>query len=143
MLDTVYHNKHAIYQSMDYRIKDIDHIEFFYKDDIKASNPEARGINTTYVCKYIEKDRYFYKDSKYELGSFTHSFGMKHIWEIRENKFYLSDTPYEYKFTNDYCFEVSKENIKDEDVIKTMVDTLNQKYDKVKGFELVEKINVE
>jgi hypothetical protein len=140
MLDEVY-NKHK-YKVYEYNIRSLDHIEIRYSDDIKNDIRQGAGKgqeNNVWIIKYVEKDRYIFKDESHEISSSTHSFGTSYEWNIYEVQFYMSDNPESIKFKNAYVFDLTMKNDLNKERAQIMVDALNKHYGKVGGFELIEK----
>jgi hypothetical protein len=127
----------------DFKIKSLDHIEIFYSDFLKKDREDSRSdpsyLETVWIFKYIEKERYFIKAESNELKSFTHSFGMQHDWIIYEAIFYMDDTPDRIKWDEKYILKLTQKEKQNEEIAKVIVDALNKKYGPLFGLELIEK----
>jgi len=141
LLDKIYETdkKYATYQ---YEIKNLDHIEIRYSDLVKkdildSKNPQA--ANYLWIIKYVEKDRYIFKEESHEMSSHTHSFGTSYEWNIYEIKFNMASEPERLEFVEEYLCDLSRKDQKNYDRVKIIVDALNQHYGKIGGFELIEK----
>jgi len=151
MLESVYKKgEHARFRTYDYIIKSLDHIEISYSDEIKQDirdSAKLRGqkdrSNVIWILKFVEKDRYLVEANSYEMSSLTHSFGTKHDWNIYELKFRMDDDPKRIKFDKEYVLDLTQKNEINKERAKIIVDSLNNHYGKVSGFELIETLNNE
>jgi hypothetical protein len=151
MLESVYKKgEHSRFTTYEYSIKSLDHIEISYSDIIKQDirdSAKLRGqkdrSNVIWILKFVEKDRYLVEANSYEMSSFTHSFGTQHDWKIYELKFRMDDDPKRIKFDKEYVLDLTQKNEINKERAKIIVDSLNNHYGKVSGFELIETLNNE
>jgi len=92
-----------------------------------------------YEVKYVEKDRFFVDESSYEMSSFTHSFGTKYEWIIKELKFSGGRWAEDFKFYDELFLDMKK-TPENKEYMDYICECLNKKYGKVPGFEYVKTI---
>jgi hypothetical protein len=136
-LDETYDN----HMFLTYDIKDLNHIEVFYKTEVlnNLANPKKQE-KIKWILKYIELPKYILNDRK-STDTFYGKEFKEHKLTIYETEILFNDFPKKYNVKYEQVFDIgdfNKEGINE--LGEIIIKALNENYEKVWGFELVEYI---
>lgn len=131
MLDPVYGNK----KWMEYKIVSPDRIEISYKKEVIEKLPEEFD-NRIWILQYEERERFFVREGKEQVSSFSHSLGNRYYWEIIEVTPIIPDDPNRCTFGENQLVEINKKPSSFEK-LEIMAKALNEHYGKAKGFKYI------
>jgi hypothetical protein len=132
ILDEIYGG----HQYFEYKIVNPDRIEIFYKKSMKQKFPNEFD-NKIWILQYEERERFFVREGKSEISSFTHSFGNKYYWEIIEVKSYISSDPDRNYFKQEQLIDMGMGDKENKEKAEIMAKALNNHYGIVKGFKYI------
>ena len=146
-LEEMFHDSNNPWQNpYNYKIIDLGHIEVFYNDTVKI-DPRAKqifssniDINQKWILKYIELPKYSLNQNKGSNRYYDRDLSYNDL-SVYETKIYFSQNPDKNTITYTGIFDIGKyDDEKIQEMGKVIVDALNEKYEPVWGFELVEEI---
>ena len=146
-LEEMFHTGNNPWQNpYNYKIIDLEHIEVFYNDTVKT-DPRAKqifsaniDINQIWILKYIELPKYILNQSKGSERHYDRDLPYNDL-SVYETEIYFSQKPDKNSITYTRLFDIGKyADEKIQEIGKTIIKSLNEEYEPVWGFELVEEI---